>query len=136
MSKTIKMLLNVLFIVVAIIIAVVFIFFFKEKQKKEENKLYNSMNVVVKDYYKDYYYRNILNSDSNTAKKYNKTGITLTLRELAKYKVNDEDSILSLFKNYRTGANCDYDKTKIVIYPIEPYGNEDIRIDATIVCGF
>lgn len=139
MNKQIKMLLTIIFGIVAITVAVVLIFVFKERQKKEENKLYSTMNTVVKDYYRDYYYVYILGDDDETRAKNASNypnGISLTLRELAKYKVNNEDSILSQFKNYRTGANCNYDKTKIVIYPVEPYGREDIRIDANIVCGF
>ena len=136
MNKKIKIVFMSVFTVFLLAVIITLLLAFKNKQRKEEDKLYNTMNIVVKDYYKDYYYPNVLDNNEETAKRFKNSGITLSLSELAKYRVNNEDSILSQFKNYRTGANCNYDKTKIIIYPVEPYGSEDIRIEASIICGF
>ena len=140
MNKVLKTIL----IVITLIVLSVFIFLVvtsvKNKQRREEDKLYSTLNTVVKDFYKDYYYQIVLGSDDGTrklnAETYKTTGISLTLRELSKYKVGEEDSILSQFKNYRTSVPCDYDNTKIIIYPQAPYGSEDIKIESNIVCGF
>lgn len=140
MNKILKTIL----IITTFIIMCVFIFLVttsvKNKQRREEDKLYNTLNSVVKDFYKDYYYPVVLGDDDSTrklnAESYKSTGITITLKELSKYKVGEEDSILSQFKNYRTQMPCDYDNTKIVIYPQLPFGSEDIRIESNIVCGF
>ena len=140
MNKNLKVFLMGLATIALVVLAVLLIIAFRNRKQKEENKLYNVMTGVVKDYYRDYYYPFILGDDEETridkAKSYKTSGITMSLNDLAKYRVGNEDSILSLFKNYRTGAPCNYDKTKITIYPIEPYGSEDIRVDANIVCGF
>ena len=113
------------------------IIFNKIKKSREEDKLYNQLNKVVKDYYKDYYY-NILGDNEDikksNAEKFRYTGIKINLEDLSKYKSNNNE-ILDKFKNSQTNSNCDYNKTTIVIYPIDPYGKEDIRIDSNIVCG-
>ena len=140
MNNKLKIVLMYASAVVLIVLFVILLIAFKNKKQKEENKLYNTMNTVVKEFYRDYYYPYILGDDNESrvekTKSYKSSGITMSLNDLAKYKIGNEDSILSLFKNYRTGSNCNYDKTKITIYPVEPYGSEDIRIEANIVCGF
>ena len=114
-----------------------FILFNKIKKSRAEDRLYNELNTVVKDYYKDYYYNTLGNNDEVrkiNAEKFRYTGIKINLEDLSKYKSNNNE-ILDKFKNSQTNSNCDYNKTTIVIYPIDPYGKEDIRIDSNIVCG-
>lgn len=140
MNKTLKTVLMIITFIVICVFSVIVILSVKDKQRREEDKLYSSLNNVVKEFYKDYYYQVVLGDNDedrkNNAESYKNSGITYTLDELAKYKINDEDSILSQFKNYRTNQPCDYKNTKITIYPHEPYGSEDIRVESNIVCGF
>lgn len=125
-------------IVLSIILLISGIILFNNIRKnKEEDKLYNQLNSVVKDYYKDYYYNTLGDNEDirkSNAEKLKHVGIKITLYDLSNYKSNNED-ILSLFKNAQTKADCDYNKTTITIYPIEPYGREDIKIDSNLVCG-
>ena len=140
MSDTVKKIILIIIIIALMAFAIVVTKSVKDKKMREENKLYSTLNQVATDFYKDYYYKVVLGSDDESrlhkAKYLKEVGINISLRELAKYKINDEDSILSQFKNYKTHDNCDYDKTRISIYPQEPYGESDIRIESNIVCGF
>ncbi len=140
MSDTIKKIILIIIIIVLMLFTIMVTKSVKAKKMREENKLYTTLNQVATDFYKDYYYKIVLGSDEESrlhkAEYLKEVGINISLRELAKYKINDEDSILSQFKNYKTHENCDYDKTKISIYPQEPYGESDIRIETNIVCGF
>lgn len=140
MNKNLRIALMLLFVVVFTLISITLVIALKKIKQKEENILYNTLTTVTKDYYKEYFYKYILGDSEqeriDRAKGYKNTGITITLNELAKYKVGNEDSILSQFTNYRTGNPCDYNKTKITMYPVEPYGEDNIRIETNIVCGF
>ena len=111
----------------------------RDKKRREENKLYNKLNDIVLTYYKDYYYKIVLGSDDSLRKSnaanLSKNGIKITLNQLANYKGDEKNTILDEFKNYKTNTPCDYDKTIIMIYPKEPYGDQDIRIESTIECG-
>lgn len=107
--------------------------------EREEQKLYDQLNVLASNYYKDYYYNLFGDNDTEIANRisqYKDTGITISLNDLAKYKIDDYSNILSSYKNYKTGSNCDYDNTKVTFYPYEPYGRNDFRIESTVVCGF
>ena len=135
--------MNKKYIIVGILISILviglvaFVLFNKYRKQKEEDYLYNQLNRVVKEYYKDYYYNTLGNNDDirkTNAEKFKSVGIKISLNDLSKYK-SDNSEILNKFKNSQTNANCDYDKTIITIYPIDPYGNENIRVDSNIVCG-
>jgi hypothetical protein len=140
MNKTVKTIITVITFIIICVFIVLVLRSVRDKERREEDKLYSTLNTVVKDFYKDYYYNVILGDDDATrklhAESYKQTGISYTLDELAKYKIGEEKSILDQFKNYKTNLPCDYKNTKIVIYPHEPYGSEDIRIESNIVCGF
>ena len=68
MNKVLKTIL----IVITLIVLCVFIFLVvtsvKNKQRREEDKLYSTLNTVVKEFYRDYYYSTVLGSDDNTRK--------------------------------------------------------------------
>ena len=140
MNTKLKRLLTVIGIILVIIFIAIVITSVVNKKSREEKKLYDKLNTVVKEYYKDYYYTIVMGTSDSlrlyNAKNLSENGIKVTLRQIANSKGNDADSVLSQFKNYKTKNDCDYDNTKITIYPQEPYGNEDIKIEATIVCGF
>ena len=140
MSNNVKKIIGVVIIIFVLLSIVTCVILINNKKRKEEDKLYSTLNVVAKDYYKDYYYKIVLGNNeitrSTKAEQLKDTGIKLSLRDLAQYKINDEDSILSKFKNYQNGSDCDYDNTKVTIYPVYPYGSENVRIESNIVCGF
>ena len=140
MNKTVKTILTIITFVIICVLIVLVTKSLRDKQRREEDKLYNTLNTVVKDFYRDYYYNVVLGNDDGTrklnAETYKVTGISYTLDEIAKYKIGEENTILDQFKNYKTNLPCDYKNTKVIIYPHEPFGSEDIRIESNIVCGF
>ena len=140
MNKTVKAVLTIITFIIICVLIILVTKSLRDKQRREEDKLYSTLNTVVKEFYRDYYYSTVLGSDDNTrkinAETYKSSGISYTLDEIAKYKIGEENTILEQFKNYRTNLPCDYKNTKITIYPHEPYGSEDIRIESNIVCGF
>jgi len=123
---------------IILLIAIIYLLSYSREMKEKQNltnKLYN----VASEFYKDYYYQVVGNSDEERASyvsRFNETGITISLEDMVKYKLDDSESILNEFKNYKTKANCDYENTQVIIYPYDPYGVEDFNIDATLVCGF
>ena len=135
MNKNLKSIIYLIGIVLIVLFVIIVMTSVNNKKRREEDKLYSTFNQVIKDYYKDYYYKVVLNNNSSNAEDIKTTGIKISLRDLAKYKGTDEDSILSQFKNYQNNQPCDYDNTKAIIYPVHPYGSEDIRIESTVVCG-
>ena len=38
--------------------------------------------------------------------------------------------------NSKTNQECDKTNSMVIIYPKEPYGKKDYRIDTNLVCGF
>lgn len=133
-----KYIIITLIVIVCIALLSSIIIFNKIMSAKEEDRLYKELEVITKDYYKYYYYYNVLGENDNVrranAEVLKSNGIKISLEDLSKFKV-DSDEILNKFKNNKTKSNCDFKNTSIVIYPVEPYGDENIRLDSNIVCG-
>ena len=140
MNVKLKRLLTIIGAILIIIFIAIVITSVVSKKSREEKKLYDKLDTIVKEYYKDYYYQVVMGSSESlrlyNAKNLSETGIKVTLRQIANSKGNDANSVLSQFKNYKTKNDCDYDNTKITIYPQDPFGNEDMKYESTIVCGF
>ena len=140
MNTKLKRLLTIIGAILIIIFIAIVITSVVSKKSREEKKLYDKLDTIVKEYYKDYYYPVVMGSSESlrlyNAKNLSETGIKVTLRQIVNSKGNDADSVLSQFKNYKTKNDCDYDNTKITIYPQDPFGNEDMKYESTIVCGF
>lgn len=137
-SKNKKILLVVGIILVIILLVVVLFLVFNNKENESE-KLSASLKELGIEFYEEFYYKQIGQNDKERQEfleKYKDIGIKVNLDSLSRYKKEDSEKILEEFVNGKTEEACDKTNSMVVIYPKEPYGNEDYTIDAILVCGF
>ena len=121
-------------IILAIILGILFL-----NKDNQEQKLIDRLTEMGTEFYEDFYYKQIGQTDKERQEfleKYKDIGIKVNLDSLSRYKKEDSEKILEEFVNSKTEEACDKTNSMVVIYPKEPYGNEDYRIDAILVCGF
>lgn len=111
-----------------------------------QSKLEARMKELAVDFYENFYYDSPSTEAKEKAefvKKYEKTGIKIDLSNLSRYagskkgaKKELATSILSEFKNSKTDKECDANQTKAIIYPQDPYGKKDYKLEIVLSCGF
>lgn len=126
-------------IVLLVIIVISLFMIFGGKSKNESQKLSKELKQLGISFYEEFYYKQIGKTDEEKKvflEKYTDIGIKVSLDNLARYKKNETETILKKFVNSKTNTECDKNSSMVIIYPKEPYGKNDYRIDANLVCGF
>ncbi|MCM1053585.1 MAG: hypothetical protein NC483_06405, partial [Ruminococcus sp.] len=99
---------------------------------------------LAKDFYEVKYYPNLTNSKTGEvmtekekkefATKFKDSGITIDLSSLSRLYGDEKDAILEEFKN--EGKPCDYENTKVKIFPKSPYESTSYEVEIFLECGF
>ena len=112
----------------------------KENSNKEQ--LEKDLETMGRDFYEEFYYEQIATSQEGGAgeflAKFSSLGIKIDLINLEQYpsKNLENKSMVDGFKNSKTDEECNSTETRATIYPQEPYGKGDYRIETSLVCGF
>ena len=111
----------------------------KNKELTSEEKVTQAMEEIGKDFYENFYYKQIGSDETSRAnflKKFETQGIKVTYDNLSRYVPKEEESANKKEKNSKIVEefNCDKDVTKVVIYPQDPYGKEDYKIEVQLEC--
>ncbi len=106
-----------------------------------EKVVKNEIESIVKEYYENAIYENIIKSDSiasgkkslsDVMKLYSEKGFSrIFLRQLLLVNSEKHQNAISIIKKY-----CDENLTSIVIYPDAPYGKSDYHIEYEYSCKF
>lgn len=118
---------------------------FSKKGKDNTQKLLeNRLRELAKEFYEVKYYPNLINQTTNEVmndeekksfvERFKETGITIDLDSLARLFGEKKEAILEEFKN--EDKACNYENTKIMIKPKEPYGITSYDIEVSLDCGF
>lgn len=129
-------------IIVFIIFSVVIIFMKNgtNKPKSESEQVIKYMTNLGKDFYETYYYPQLSKLKENNMIEgsieeylynFEKTGISVSLNKVIELQFKTEEAIDKELKKF----DCDYDKTKFLIYPQSPYEKKSHKITPYIVCN-
>lgn len=126
-------------IILLIIIITSVLIMIGNKQQNGSQKLLNELKQLGESFYEDFYYNQVGKTDEEKRaflEKYTDIGIKVSLDNLARSKKDQSGDILKKFVNSKTNVKCDKTNSMVTIYPRDPYGKRDYRIDANLVCGF
>ena len=105
---------------------------------KPENVVTSKIEALASDYYENYLYQGILDSNrfsgniEETLQKYVDVGFSpITLRELLLHDTKKSNDFASFIKNY-----CDENRTTIKFYPEAPFTKTSYHIDYSYSCEF
>lgn len=121
-------------VLVAAIVCLLIFFVFNSNK----NQLTNVLESEGRSFYEEFYYKQVGKDDKERATflaKYATIGIKIDLDNLSRTS-SDKEDLLSKFVNKKTGEKCNANNTKITIYPQDPYGQKDYKIETSLDCGF
>ena len=124
-----------------LVIGIVIIFppaFGNDKETTLEERLSGFLEEMGKDFYENYYYDAVGSSDEsrkNFLQKYSEIGIKVNLDNLSRYNGESVEERIESFKNNESGEDCNRENTKVIIYPQDPYGKTDYRLETILECG-
>ena len=105
------------------------------KEKKTIKKYENIVSEMTSAYYKDYYSMIVDSKGVDYIKAFEDVGFEFDLDNM----INLLPSLRSKAKelvNVKTGEQCNINGTKVMVYPKDPYGENDYTIKVTLDCGF
>ena len=126
---------------ILVVLGVIFIPKVFMNKLNEEEKLTQSLEILGRKYYEDYYYVSAANSDDLQDKadflsNYSEIGLKISLENILRYNETLEDKDTTEYKNRKKKQDCDKSKSMVTIYPKKDYGAKDYDIKVTLVCGF
>ena len=97
----------------------------------QEERLKNKLGVLGATYYQIVYLPTVINVDELGS--YTKDGMKVGLSELisAIYYEDPKE-----FVNNQTKKQCNYNETYVIIYPQNPYTEDDYEMKVNLECGF
>lgn len=140
MKKNKKIVVQILVIVISLVLVGLIIYMVLKPKTYGEKYLKNELSNMGEKFYTTFYYEQI-SKDKNFAQvksylsKYKDIGIKVSLTSLSQYNSNSNDETIAKFKNEK-GEQCNWDNTKVIIYPKDPYTKTDYTIETILDCNF
>lgn len=126
---------NILVVALVIIIILCILLFVAFRTKNHESKiddntLQDKLEKIGSDFYENYYYSNLSDEEKAKLSNYKDNGIRIDITNLNVIISIDED-----IQNQLKKDKCDFNQTKIAIYPKEPYSKQDYSIELELSCN-
>lgn len=123
--------LGIIAIVSAAIIIIIFmsIFIYNNSKTKSKTTVEDTLVSLGKDFYENTYY-DLLEDKKLVLSAFVDSGLNINLTNLDA-TINFDDEVMKTFKN----KNCDFEKTKVLIYPKDPFGKTDYTIKVELKCS-
>lgn len=119
-----KVILGVILIATIMVIGSILAAYFSDHERLAKNEF----EALVSNYYEDYFYEKI--TDTKALDKYKETGLSvLTLRQLVLHEP-------SLGGTENIEKYCDLNLSYAKIFPQEPYGKKNYRVEYKYVCDW
>lgn len=126
-------------IIVIIILLGILVLLFSINKKMDKNKNNNSTNPTIdiekkiseigKSYYSGIYYPSIT-EPKELLSSFTEIGLSINLTNLQVTNEFDENLVKDL-KNKK----CNYDESRVIFYPNEPFGKEDYKLEVNLECN-
>ena len=129
---------NVLIIggtVIGVIVVLVAIFALISRSSQED-KLKSKMEELGKNFYENFYYKQLGKNNAEFLKKYETLGIKVSLDNLIRLNTEESEKLTQEFVNKKTKEHCDKTKSQVIIYPVAPYETDSYTIKTELECGF
>ena len=136
-KKAVAVLVIVLLVIVVGVI--ILINLINDKPTNQKQQLEDLFKTMSTEYYEQFYYNQIGSTQEEketVLKKFEKTGIKISLDSLSRYNSEVNKDRIEQFVNLETNEKCDTKNTISILYPIEPYEKNSYNIEIKLACGF
>lgn len=140
MKKNKKLVIQILIILISLILVALIINLVLQPKTYSKKYLTNELTEMGEKFYTTFYYDQI-STGKNYAEvktylaKYKDIGIKVSLTDLSQYNSTENDEKIEKFKN-ENGEQCNWENTKVIIYPKDPYTKTDYTTEAILDCNF
>ncbi len=129
-----KIIIGIVAIAVVVLIIVLCIFLLKN-QKKEENiqktsELEEKITTLASNFYETKYHSGLAEEKIPQLSTFQEIGIKFSLSDMVSILPMSED-VKELFESKK----CNYDNSKVIIYPKDPYQAKDYEIKIELSCS-
>ena len=122
-------------VVLIILVALIIVSLIGNSEGYKKKTYEKNITTMAKDFYENFYYDlAIKDLGQSQIEKFEKNGIEITLGTVEKRNLKNKEMVQQFKKLNK--ESCDKEKTKVVIYPKEPYGKNDYELKVTLDCGF
>lgn len=126
--------------IIFIIIIVVFLISntLSKTNTTEKDRITNYLQRKAISFYEGDYYETISSLNDDTAtflNNFKEEGISMSIQVLLDNNVLSEADVKENLINKDNNKKCDYDNTKVVIYPQKPYKKESHKVRIQLDCG-
>lgn len=129
---------KIIYIIIGVIVVLLIGFFLllsnqKKKETSNDNPKENKEDLlerIGKNFYEDYYHPEVLTvAGESLMNNLAQTGISISVSAIDVITPINKET-----KEYLDTKKCDYENTKIFIYPKEPFGISDYTIKVDLAC--
>lgn len=106
----------------------------KNKELSPREKLTQQLISLGNNWYEQFYTAVKNENQEENLAKFKDNGIEIDLENLSRYDLKDVD-IEQIIQEYENNK-CDMKKSKVIIFPQEPYGEKDYKITPVLECEF
>lgn len=122
--------------VVVLIVGIGFAISFSNKEDKKQITLNEQMNLLSISWYEKNYYPSVIERDDlgeTFLAKYKDIGLKVDLENLYRTELDDSEESNAIKTRFEE-KKCDIKNSRAIIYPQEPYGEKDYKIDIELNC--
>ncbi len=133
----------IVYAIIGILVIGVIVLYFaskkaQENEKTDTEKAIEYVRELGKDFYETYYYPQLAELKENEMiediptflANFTDTGISVSLNVVTQNHFRTEEAINKEIGDYK----CDFDDTKVIIYPVEPYEKTSYKIAPMLSC--
>lgn len=106
--------------------------------KNEQERLSNYIEKKSKNFYENIYYpqlSDIVDEVDTFLQNFEEEGIPLSINVLIEQNVITEEEAQKEMKNKDNNTQCDFNNTKAVIYPKNPYKKDSYKLEIRLDCN-
>ena len=137
-QKKIALYVGISLLVIIVLILALVLSNFNKKKVTEQERLTNYLENKATNFYQNDYYSQVseITEDMPTfLANFQEEGISMSINVLIDNGVITEEEAKKNMKNKDNDTKCDYDNTKAVIYPEEPYKKDSYKVRIQLDCG-
>lgn len=137
-QKKIALYVGIGLLVIIVLMLALVLSNFNKKEITEKERLTNYLEKKATNFYQNDYYSKVseITEDMPTfLANFHEEGISMSINVLIDNGVITEDEAKENMKNKENDTRCDYDNTKAVIYPEEPYKKDSYKVRIQLDCG-
>ena len=137
-QKKIALYVGIGLLVIIVLILALVLSNFNKKKVTEQERLTNYLENKATNFYQNDYYSQVSEITEvmpTLLANFQEEGISMSINVLIDNGVITEDEAKENMKNKDNDTKCDYDNTKAVIYPEEPYKKDSYKVRIQLDCG-